>query len=220
MLHSLYDTAAQLLTQSPHAYLVLYAMLAVGIAGMPLPDEIMLAFAGYNAYAGKLHIVPAILAAFLGSSTGLTISYLLGRGLGYPVVMRYGRYFFIPPEKLERAHNWFHRRGKWTLTFSIFIPSIRHILAIAAGTSKMEMKSFSFFAYLGSFLWTTAFVLFGFALGGQFPMLRGRWESLSNQMHLIILIAVGAGAGLLLVYVIARKINRARKPRDTAPENP
>jgi membrane protein DedA with SNARE-associated domain len=212
MLHSLYHTITHLLTQSPDAYFVLYGLLAIGIAGIPLPDELMLSYVGYHAYKQDLNLFTTIIAASLGSATGLTISYILGRVLGYPVVHKYGRYFFIPPEKLERAHNWFQNRGKWTLVFSIFLPSVRHVLAIAAGTSKMNMKSYSFFAYIGSFLWTTTFILFGFILGSQFPVWQGRWERLSNEMHRIILIVVGAAAGILFMYFIYRKVAQLRKP--------
>jgi len=213
MIHELYHNISHLLAESPHAYLALYILLTLGIAGIPLPDEIMLSFVGYNAYKGNLHLIPSILAAFLGSASGLTISYILGRVLGYPVIVRYGRYFLITPEKLDRAHNWFQRRGKWTLIFSIFIPSIRHILAIAAGTSKMSLKSFGFFAYLGALLWTSTFILFGFFLGKQYPKLEKSWRHLSYQMHLIILIVVGSAIALFLLYLILRKIAQMRKPR-------
>jgi len=213
MLHQLYDNVTQLLSQSPSAYFALYILLTLGIAGIPLPDEFMLGLVGFNIYQGKLLLVPAILAAFLGSASGLSISCLLGRALGHPFIAKYGRYFLITPEKLDRAHNWFQHRGRWTLIFSIYIPSIRHILAIAAGTSKMSLKSFGFFAYLGALLWTSTFILFGFFLGKQYPKLEKSWRHLSYQMHLIILVVIGGAIALFLLYLILRKIAQMRKPR-------
>ena len=49
-------------------------MLALGIIGAPIPDEGVLAFAGYLVYEGKLQLFPILAAAFLGSACGITLS--------------------------------------------------------------------------------------------------------------------------------------------------
>jgi len=60
----------------------IFSLLALGIIGAPIPDEGVLAFAGYLVFEGKLQLFPIVAAAFLGSAAGITLSYGLGRTLG------------------------------------------------------------------------------------------------------------------------------------------
>jgi membrane protein DedA with SNARE-associated domain len=199
------------LTTPPGGYFLLFALLTLGIAGIPLPDEIMLSLVGYHCACGKLHLLPTILAAALGSSCGLTISYLIGRVLGYPLVVKYGRYLHITAEKLDRAHNWFQRGGKWTLILSIFIPTVRHVLAIAAGTSKMSIRLFGFFAYAGALLWTSTFIMLGYFAGREADRLK-----LTERVRIYIMVGIAVFAALVGIYILLRGIRLKRHPAPPA----
>src|SRR5262244_3898353 len=65
-----------------YGYIAIYALLVFGIVGLPVPDETLMTFTGYLVYTGHLSLVPAWLAAFCGSASGITISYILGRTFG------------------------------------------------------------------------------------------------------------------------------------------
>ena len=65
-----------------YGYIGIFSLLALGIIGAPIPDEGVLAFAGYLVYEGKLQLFPILAAAFLGSACGITLSYGLGRTVG------------------------------------------------------------------------------------------------------------------------------------------
>ena len=117
------ETALHLVTRFGYAGIVF--LLAVGIVGAPIPDETLLAFSGYLVCRGDLALVPALASGFLGSALGITLSYALGRTLGHHLLQRYGRYVQLTHERLDRAHAWFERLGKWTLTFGYFVPGLR-----------------------------------------------------------------------------------------------
>jgi len=173
------ETLIQLL--SHHGYPIIFVLLLLGIFGLPIPDEFLLAFAGALISKGRLHFVPTILSATLGSMCGITLSYVLGRTAGIHLVKKYGSRFGLSDEKINHIHMWFERAGRWVLTFGYFIPGLRHIMALIAGTSKLELSVFTTFAYTGGFIWSCTFILLGYFVGV-------RWAYMSREIHYIALI--------------------------------
>src|SRR5579875_2175141 len=92
---------------SHYGYAGLFGLLVLGIIGLPVPDETLLAFSGYLISRGKFHPVLAFAAAFTGSACGISLSYLIGRTAGYKAAHRYGRYVHLTEERLEQVHRWF-----------------------------------------------------------------------------------------------------------------
>jgi membrane protein DedA with SNARE-associated domain len=148
-----------------YGYLGVFSSLMLGIFGLPLPDETILAFVGFLVFKGYFHPVPTILTAFLGSICGITLSYLLGRTLGLPLLHKYGRYLHVTPERLAQAHQWFENYGKWSLFGGYFLPGVRHLTALSAGLSGLEYRYFAPFAYSGGLVFVTTFLSLGYVVG-------------------------------------------------------
>lgn len=179
--------------------IVLFILLALGIIALPIPDETLLVFAGALMAKGVLVVPLTILAAIAGSITGISISYVVGRTGGHYVVHKYGSMVGITDDKLQKAHVWFERYGKWTLTFGYFIPGVRHFTGLTAGISELEYRHFSLFAYSGALLWVTTFLSIGYFFGNIcFSFL----ESIDTTTVLI----VGACVTLLAVYIIIKSL--------------
>ena len=85
--------------------------------------------------------------------------------------------------------QWFQRYGKWTLFFGYFIAGVRHFTALAAGMSKVKVRTFMLYAYPGGFVWVVCFVSIGYYLGAE-------WENLARRFNRGALIAVGVVAAL------------------------
>jgi membrane protein DedA with SNARE-associated domain len=147
-----------------HGYLGLFAVLAVGVI-LPLPEDTTLLFAGYLVSIGKFAAVPTWLAADLGCMAGITISYTIGRTCGLMIVHRFGRHFGVTPERLQQATDWFHREGRWGLLLGYFVPGVRHLAALLAGSSKVRFPYFLVFAGLGALTWSSLFLSLGYFLG-------------------------------------------------------
>ena len=96
---------------SQYGCVAIFSLLMLGIVGLPVPDEILLTFVGYLIFARILNPVPAAGAAFLGSACGITVSYTLGRTLGFPLVEKYGRLVCLKQKHLQRVQCWFQRIG-------------------------------------------------------------------------------------------------------------
>jgi membrane protein DedA with SNARE-associated domain len=148
----------------------------LGIVGLPVPDETLLVFSGYLISQGRLHRIWTFVAAFGGSACGISLSYLIGRTVGYEAVTRYGKYLHITPERLERVHHWFQRIGDWLLTFGYFIPGVRHFTALVAGMSGLEYRTFALFAYSGAAIWVATFLSLGYFVGEK-------WRAALELVH-------------------------------------
>src|ERR1051325_1208455 len=91
---------------SHYGYAAIFLLLMLGIVGLPVPDETLMAFAGYLAFKGRLHLAPTLVAAYLGSVSGITISYTLGRTAGTYLIEKFGAWLHLTAERLERVHRW------------------------------------------------------------------------------------------------------------------
>src|SRR5262249_509842 len=144
--------------------------------GLPVPDEWLLTFSGYLVFRQTLSFIPTFVAAFLGSACGITFSYLLGRLFDTYVLLKYGRYFLLTPERLDKVHGWFERRGAWTVLIGYFIPGVRHFTGYVAGASGLTYPNFALFAYSGAFCWAAVFITLGYVLGEE-------WHRVLESFH-------------------------------------
>jgi membrane protein DedA with SNARE-associated domain len=176
----------------------LFGLLMLGIIGLPVPDETLLTFAGVLISRGKLSLIPTWLAGVLGGMSGITCSYLIGRTTGIVFVRRYGKWFHLKPAQIERAGLWLSHRGKWALTYGYFIPGVRHVTGIVAGSSGLAYRIFATFAYLGAFLWATGFVFLGWYASEK-------WERILAETHRSALIVCAVAAVTGGMYLLLRR---------------
>src|SRR6202035_1233623 len=78
---------------------IIFAIVALESAGVPLPGEtILVAAALLAATTGQINIVVVVLAAEAGAIVGDGVGYMVGRRLGLPCLRRYGRYIRVCTE--------------------------------------------------------------------------------------------------------------------------
>ena len=177
-----------------HGYLALLMLQALGVLALPLPDEVLVTFAGYLCYRGDLHLGLTITTAFFGASLGITLSYLLGRFLGPGMTKFLGRWLHLTPERLAQGNQWFQRAGKWSLTFGYFIPGVRHVIGFTAGTLKLPLGLFWVYACSGALIWSGAFAVLGFCLGDQWA----RWAPKLSMIAFIPALLIGIVVAVIL----------------------
>jgi membrane protein DedA with SNARE-associated domain len=186
-----------------YGYLGIFLLLMLGIVGLPVPDETLLMFAGYLSYKGDLHAGPALCAAFLGTSCGITLSYGIGRWAGLQALTRIGLFFHVRPLQVAQAQAWVRYWGPYALPVAYFLPGLRHVAAIVVGASRLPVSRFSLFAYAGALLWSGTFIGLGYSFGAE-------WRRLSSSVHHSLLIAAILG-GLALALAIALFYRRSVK---------
>ncbi len=172
----------------------------LGIVGPLIPDDTILVLTGIAIHRGELQFAPAVAVAYAGSLCGITLSYALGRTGAIYVLER-----FEPVRKWVECHlpqvrKWFDRYGKWTLFFGYFIAGVRHFTALAAGMSKVRVRTFVCYAYPGGLVWVVSFISIGYFLGAE-------WQQLQHRFDRGALIV----AGLLIAIGLAGWWLRRRK---------
>jgi membrane protein DedA with SNARE-associated domain len=183
-----------LLSITKYSYLEIFIALGLGIVGLPVPDETLMAYAGFLVFIGKLNYLYTILVAFAGTSCGITIGYLLGKTFGNPFIKRYALKMHVNPDDIQHAEKFYNRYGKFALFIGYFIPGARHLTAILAGTSLMPYRTFALFAYSGGFLWTIALVSLGYFLGEK-------WRHVYMYSHRFIIPLVLLAIIILMIGI-------------------
>jgi membrane protein DedA with SNARE-associated domain len=173
-----------------YGVLALFILLALGIIALPVPEETLLIFSGILISKGIFSIWPTFLCAYFGSILGITVSYLIGLFGGLIVIKKYGGYVGLTEKKMENAHNWFERYGKWILFVGYFIPGLRHFTGIFAGVSTLEYRHFAFFAYSGAFFWVTLFLSVGYFSGTYYENLVEIVEENVESLFLVLILLV------------------------------
>ncbi len=183
--------------------IALFVLLTVGIIVLPVPEETLMLISGSLMVNGKLPIFSTILAAFLGAICGISISYLIGRTAGHYLVIKYGKWVGLTEKRFKKAHDWFERFGKWALLIGYFIPCVRHLTGISAGTSEFSYRHFATYAYLGAAIWVSTFLSLGYFFGKQALML---YEKIEFNLDLVLIVL-----GVLVVGLLCCIYRRMRK---------
>lgn len=159
-----------------YGYGAIFLLLMLGVVGLPVSDETLLIFVGYLSFKGTLQLEPALLTAFLGSGSGITLSYGIGRYIGLPAFIKFGHLIHLQPAHLAEAQRWVERWGKYSLLVAYFIPGVRHFAALILGAALLPVTSFARFAYAGALIWSGSFIGLGYFAGEE-------WNQLSPIVH-------------------------------------
>ncbi|MGN0853329.1 MAG: DedA family protein [Kiritimatiellia bacterium] len=153
-------------------YAFIFIFMAVESSFIPFPSEIVMIPAGFLAARGELSfhapvpdLVAACLAGLAGSLAGAYFNYFLSARLGEPFLRKYGKWFFVKPEALDRACDVFNRYGGATTFVCRLIPVIRQLISIPAGLARMPLAKFTLFTGLGAGVWTVVLALAGYGIG-------------------------------------------------------
>ena len=164
----------------------------------PIPSEAVLPLAGFLVQRGEMNLLPAVLASTAGSVVGALLLYAIGRWGGRPVLLRWRRVLRLTEEQLDRADAWFDHHGPKLVFWCRMIPIARSVISVPAGASEMPIARFLVLTSIGSLVWNIALI-------GAGMLLAENWESVSqvigtysNLVLVGLVLAVVAGAVVLL----------------------
>ena len=143
----------------------IFLLMAMESSVIPVPSELVMPPAGYLAFQGNMNLGVAILCGALGSLVGAYVNYLVSHYLGRPLIMRYGKYVLIPPEKFEKVERFFLQHGEISTFLGRLLPVVRHLISIPAGLSGMGRFRFSFYTLAGAGIWCCILACIGYFIG-------------------------------------------------------
>jgi len=191
-------------------YLGIIVLMAMESSIFPVPSEIVIPPAAFLAAQGKLSFTGVVLAGTLGSYLGSAITYWASRLIGRPLIVKYGRFVFVNPKKLEQAEQWLARYEAGGVFFARLLPVVRHLISIPAGIVRMNFGLFSLVTIAGSALWCWILAYLGNKAYHLEPQLLTSPEALEHFIRLqskgiLLLIAVFAG-----LYILALRLMKPR----------
>lgn len=131
----------------------------------PIPSEMTMLPAGYLIQQGQMDAASVFIASVLGTIGGAYFNYWLAKRYGRSLFLRYGKYFLMTPEKLEKLERFFEKHGAISTFTGRLIPGIRHYISFPAGLAKMDVRKFVLYTGLGGALWMAVLLMLGYHIG-------------------------------------------------------
>ena len=181
-------------------------LMAIESACIPLPSEIIMPFSGYLVYTGELNLWIVSVAGAIGCVLGSLVAYWVGMHGGRPFIEKYGRYVLISHHDLDLADRWFDRFGEVIVFASRLLPVIRTFIAFPAGVSRMNLKKFVVYTFLGSLPWCLGLAYVGQKLGEQWDT-NPTLKTLFHRFDFVIGIAIV----LAVIWWVWRHLRHARR---------
>lgn len=179
---------------------------------IPVPSEVVVPPAAIVASqeGASMSFWGVVLAGTVGSYIGSVVMYVCALLLGRPLVLRFGKYFFMPPHKVEKAERFMQKYSSAGIFFARFLPVIRHLISIPAGMARVNFLTFSMATIVGSAIWCWVLAWFGDKVGSEHPGIMESPEALIEavkaESHLVVL-----GVVLLMVlYAVMKYMTRER----------
>lgn len=169
--------------------------------GIPFPGGLMVILAGFLVNQGRLGFFPVFAAAFLGFNFGAAAAFLVGRYLGEPFLIRFGKYLRVTPLRIQQAREWLAQSAAAFIIFGRFVPMISNLTPYIAGLSGLHILKFLGYNLIFTFFWTSFNLSLGFLFG----------HSWGYILHLTRYWLPLFGGGLLVAMLVFLYLKRTRR---------
>ena len=189
-----------------YGYLAVFVLMTLESALIPIPSEVTMVFGGFLASRGELSFFWVGLIGALANVLGSWLAYWLGIWGGRPLIERWGRYVFLKPHDIDRAHEWFERHGEAAVFVARLLPVVRTFISLPAGVARMPFGRFTLYTFLGCLPWSFALAWGGYVLGEN-------WEAVLRYGEPISW-AIAIGVVLFIGWWLWKRARKARAERD------
>lgn len=191
MAHTIFQTLGDFF--SKYGYWVVFFGVMLENAGIPIPGETVLLFAGFLAYHQKIDLLPSILVAIAGATLGDSMGFLVGHLGGRRFVDRFIRRFPVIARSFDRSQALFLRYGQWAVFIGRFITGLRMFAGILAGLFRMPYRRFLFFNFTGAVAWAVTVTYVGFLFGNSWQLVQQHFVEFNEIVLVAVIVAVLIG---------------------------
>ncbi len=170
-----------------------------------IPSEAILATGGILASRKIFTFWGAFLIGLIGSVFCAIVIYFMGYFGGKPFIKKYGKYFFMKEEDLEKSDSWFNKYGLIGALIGRNFPIIRTLISLHIGIMRLSFFKFLIYTIIGSIPWTFVFVYVGYTLGNGWTIVNRYIGRLKVPIRIILV--------LLIITYFYRKIRTKKKKR-------
>ena len=183
---------------------LLFGVIAIAAAGVPMPVTLMLVAAGSFVELGEMKLWQVLVVASSAAVIGDQIGYALGRWGGHKVVARLRRRK-NGEAKIAQARAFAERWGAAGIFFSRWLVTpMGPWLNFTSGMTGYSWSRFFLWDVLGETLWVVLYVLLGKFFSGRVQALL---DILGNLSWVIV--------GLIVALILGWQLLRSLRPSET-----
>jgi membrane protein DedA with SNARE-associated domain len=191
---------------------VLFAIVFVEQAGLPMPAAPWLLAAGALSAGGHLNPALAVGLTALAAVMADSLWFYVGRKGGQRVLRLFCRLSLSCNSCVGRTNGLFARHGLQALVAAKFIPGLGAVMPPMAGALGMSTSRFLLFDSLGSLFYGTFYISAGFLFRDQLRQVLGVLNHLGFSALLLVLVVVTG----YVAFKYARRIMSRRHSGERA----
>jgi membrane protein DedA with SNARE-associated domain len=166
--------------------------IALETMGAPLPAEAALIAGGILARTYDLDIWSLIAAGIVAAVLGNVAGFWIGRRFGHALLLRYGARLALTPARLRIGQWLFERYGGRFVFIARFLPFLRNMAAVLAGTNSMAPFVFLLASTTAAIIWVAGYGLGAYWLGAVFLKFASPAAIVLGLLAVLIVLAVPA----------------------------
>lgn len=190
-----------------HQYVLLFAIISVEEAGVPLPapGDLIIALYGHRANGDPYELAQVILVCAAASTAGTLVPYAIARRFGLPVAHKLAGWIDVDTRRVDEWIDRVHRGGFRAVLIGRLIPGFRVAMSLVAGTAKVPVPQFSAGVFLAGAIYWTGWVMLGAFLGPRIE----DFVAPAYIGYIVVLIPVVFVSYLVFRFLRARRRRRA-----------
>ena len=122
---------------SNYGYLGMFLGMVLEAVIIIIPSELILATGGILAGRGIFTFFGAFLTGILGSTFCAIVIYYMGYFGGRPFIKKYGKYFFMKEEDIEKSDSWYQKYGLIAALICRNFPIVRTLISLPIGIMRL-----------------------------------------------------------------------------------
>ena len=188
-------------------YVVVFVIVLLecqALLGLFMPGESLVVMSGFLAGRGVFQLEGLIATVAVGAIVGDAIGFELGKTFGRGWLLRYGRWFGVRENTLQKAETYFDRHGGKSVFFSHFLHLLRALMPFIAGAGRMRYRQFVIPNAIGCLLWATVFTLLGYFFGENWELLQ-KWMGRAGAV-------LGVALALIIGFICSRRWTMRQVP--------
>jgi undecaprenyl-diphosphatase len=165
---------------------------SIPLLGTIIPGHTIVILGGFFAKLGFLNIYAVAGIAAGGSILGDLVGYFLGKRYGLSLITRWGKYFLIKQESLDKARELINRHTGKALIIGRFNPVARCFTPFLVGAGGGKWKTFWIYDIIAGISWAVISVAIGYVFGASYHLIASFiGEFTTIGIIIAILIALG-----------------------------
>lgn len=175
-------------------YTVFFAIAYLENIMPPIPGDVLVAFGGYMAAEGIIHIWPIYLLTTVASVIGFMSMYGIGYYGGYQLRINPSGpirwlLYVVDEHYIEKARRWMNRWGQGVVLANRFLAGTRSVISLTAGISHTPVYKTVVSSTLSSMAWNAILLGFGWFVHQNWQVI-GYYLSVYSRIILAMLVLI------------------------------